>query len=321
MNRLRRTLVGLAGALALCAAQAQPYPSKPVRIIVPYAPGGTVDLVARVLAQRLSEQTGQQFMVENRPGASGVIGSDAVAKAPADGYTLLVQSPTLIANPLMVKKVPYDVVRDFTPISLLGSVPMVLTVNPRVQANTLGEFLAAARANPKDYSFGASAIGSPMHVAEEAIKHRAKIEVLVVPYKGTAPALNDLLGGQISAMIDAIPSSAAHIASGKLKALAVTTKTRVASMPNVPTVAESGLPDFEMVSWYGLWGPARLPPEVTSRLAAEVALAMKSPLVAERLGSQSFVAAGGGPQAFTSYITKELATYARVVKDANIQID
>lgn len=321
MYRLLRTLVGLAGALVVCAAQAQPYPSKPVRIVVPYAPGGTVDLVARVLAQRLSEQTGQQFIVDNRPGASGVIGSDTVAKAPADGYTLLVQSPTLIANPLMVKKVPYDVVRDFTPVSLLGSVPMVLTVHAGVQANTLSEFLAAARANPKDYSFGASAVGSPMHVAEEAIKHRAKIDVLVVPYKGTAPALNDLLGGQISAMIDAIPSSAAHIASGKLKALAVTTKTRVASLPNVPTVAESGLPDFEMASWYGLWGPAGLPAEVTNRLAAEVALAMKSALVNERLGSQSFVAAGSGPQAFTSYITKEIAMYARIVKDANIQID
>ena len=323
MKFITGTLVALLATGATFAAMAQggAYPSKPVRIIVPYVPGGTVDLVARVLAQRLTEQTGQQFIVDNRAGASGVIGSDAVAKAAPDGYTLLVQSPTLIANPLMTKKTPYDVIKDFTPISMMGSVPMVMTVNAAIPANTLQELVAAARANPKQYAFGTSAIGSPMHVALEAIKHDSKLEVPIIGYKGTAAALNDVLGGQISAIVDAIPSSAPHIASGKLKAIAVTTRERVASLPNVPTVAESGFPEFEMSSWYGLWGPARLPDDVTKKLAAEVAKAMKSPLVAERLGSQGFIASGMGPQPFSGFITKETAMYARTVRNANIQIE
>jgi tripartite-type tricarboxylate transporter receptor subunit TctC len=309
----------LAGASFLAAAQG--YPNRPVKIIVPYVPGGTVDLVARVLAQRLSEQMGQQFVVENRAGASGVIGSEAVAKAAPDGYTLLVQSPTLIANPLMVRKVPYDVVADFTPVALLGSVPMVMAAHPSVPARDLKEFVAAARARPKDFTFGTSALGSPMHVAQEAIKHQAKLDIPIVAYRGTGGALNDVMGGQISAIIDAIPSSAQAIAAGKLKPLAVTTKTRLPSMPNVPTVAESGFPNFEMVSWYGLWGPGKLPADVTRRLAEETAKAMRSPLVRDRLGPQSFIVSGAGPDEFSSYITKEIATYSRVVRDANIQIE
>lgn len=303
------------------AARAETYPNRPVRIIVPYVPGGTVDLVARVLAQRLSEQTGQPFVVENRAGASGVIGSDLVAKAPADGYTLLVQSPTLIANPLMVKKVPYDVITDFTPVSFLGSVPMVVAAHPSVPAENLKQFLEAARAKPAGFSLGTSAIGSPMHVSLEAIKHEAKLEIPIIAYRGTAAALNDLLGGQISVIIDAIPSTYPHIASGKLKALAVTTKTRLPNLPNVPTVAESGFPGFEMVTWYGLWAPAKLPEAITKRLAEETAKAMRSPLVSERLGTQNFIAAGTGPAQFSPYITKEIAVYARIVRDAKIQID
>jgi tripartite-type tricarboxylate transporter receptor subunit TctC len=324
LSGFRTLFVAAALAVANSAMAADDYPSKPIRIIVPYSPGGTVDLVARVLAQQLSAQMNAQFIVDNKPGASGVIGSDAAAKAPADGYTLLVQSPTLVANPLMQKKVPYNVARDFTAISLLGSVPMVFTVNASLPVKTLPEFIAKARANPKDFSFGTSAIGSPMHIAVEAIKHDAKLDVLVVPYKGTANALNDLLAGQTSAMIDAIPSSAPHIASGKLRAIAVTSRSRVATLPDVPTVAESGLPGlaaFDMVSWYGLWGPSNLPPGIVNRLATEVAKAMKSPLIAERLGSQNFVPAGSTPAEFSNYIAKQTTVYARIVKDADIQID
>lgn len=321
MRKILKTLLGLMVAASAISATAQGYPSKPVRIIVPYAPGGTVDLVARVLAQSLSEQMGQPFIVENRAGASGVIGSDAVAKAPADGYTLLVQSPTLVANPLMLKNVPYDVVRDFTPVSMLGSVPMVLAAHPAVPAHNLKEFVALAQADPKQYAFGASALGSPMHVAQAAIKRSAKLDIPIIVYKGTARAINDVLGGQISAIIDAIPSTYPHIASGKLKALAVTTKNRLPLLPNVPTVAESGFPDFEMVSWYGLWGPAKLPDDVTRRLSAETAKAMHSPKVIARLAPQSFVAAGTSPADFSRHITKEIALYSRVVRDANIQIE
>ena len=319
IHALAATACAAALPMPLSAA-AQAYPARPVRIIVPYVPGGTVDLVARVLAQQLSDQMGQPFLVDNRAGASGVIGSEAVAKATADGYTLLVQSPTLVANPLMVKKVPYDVVADFTPISLLGSVPMMVAAHPSVPANNLKQLIDAARAKPRDYSFGTSALGSPMHVAQEAIKYEAKLDIPIVAYKGTGAALNDVLGGQISAIIDAIPSSAPYVASGKLKALAVTTAKRLPSFPDVPTVAESGFPGFEMVSWYGLWGPARLPPAITKRLAAETAKAMRSAPIRERLAPQAFIVSGAGPEEFTAYITKEIAVYSRIVRDANIQV-
>jgi tripartite-type tricarboxylate transporter receptor subunit TctC len=309
-------------ALAICAgAHGQTYPSKPVRIIVPYVPGGTVDLVARVLAQRLTEQMGQSFIVENKPGASGVIGSDLVAKAPADGYTLLVQSPTLVANPLMMKRVPYDVLKDFTAISLLGSVPMVMAAHPQVPGDDLKQFIEAVRSKPGGFSLGTSAVGSPMHLALESIKFSAKLDVPIIAYKGTGAALNDVLGGQTSAIIDAIPSSQAHIASGKLKAIAVTTRQRLPSMPQVPTVAESGLAGFEMVSWYGLWGPAKLPEDVARRLSQETAKAMNAPQVVDRLSPQGFVAGNLGPADFQTYITREIALYSRVVRDANIQID
>lgn len=321
---MKKWIIGAMTAAAMtvstsCLAQA--YPNKSVRIIVPYVPGGTVDLVARVLAQRLSEQMGQPFIVDNKPGASGVIGSEAVAKAPADGYTLLVQSPTLVANPLMAKRVPYDVMKDFTAIAQLGSVPMVMAAHPSVPGSDLKQFIESVKTNPKGFSFGTSAVGSPMHVALESVKFNAKLDVPIVTYRGTGAALNDVLGGQTSAIIDAIPSSQPHIASGKLKALAVTTKHRLPSMPNVPTVAESGFPGFEMVSWYGLWGPAKLPDEVTKRLSQEVAKAMKSSLVVERLGPQGFISNVLGPAEFSAHITKEIATYARVVRDADIHID
>ncbi|MES2510530.1 MAG: tripartite tricarboxylate transporter substrate binding protein [Pseudomonadota bacterium] len=321
MKQTFKTLIGVMAAAAVMTVQAQAWPSKPVRIIVPFAPGGTVDVVARTLAQALTEQTGQPFVVENRAGASGLIGSDIVAKAPADGYTLLVQAPTLIASPLMLKSVPYDVIRDFRPISLLGSVPMVMAANPSVPAANLKEFVALAKANPKQYAFGTSAIGSPMHVAQASIKSNAKLDIPIIVYKGTAGAINDVLGGQISAIIDAMPSTYPHIASGKLKALAVTTKTRMPQMPNVPTVAESGFPEFEMVSWYGLWAPAKLPDDIAKKLNAEASKAMRSPKVTERLRSQSFISASGTPDDFARHITKEIATYSRVVRDANIQIE
>jgi len=316
-----QTLALVATVAAPAFAWADTYPSRPVRIIVPYVAGGTVDLVARVLAQKLGEQMGQPFVVENRPGASGLIGSEAVAKASPDGYTLLLQSPTLVASPLIMKKTPYDVKRDFTAISLLGSVPMVVVAYPGSPGANLREFLDAARANPQKFAFGTSATGSPMHLAQEAIKRGAKLDVPIIIYKGTAAALTDVMGGQISALIDAIPSSAPNIASGKLRPLAVTTRQRLPSMPDVPTVAESGLPGFEMVSWYGLWAPARLPAAITSRLASEVQTAMHSSFVNERLKPQSFVSASGTPAEFSAFLDKETANYARIVKDANIQAE
>jgi len=300
------------------AVHAQTYPERPVRIVVPFSPGGTVDLVARVLAQNLSEQTGQSFIVDNKPGASGAIGSDAVAKAAPDGYTLLVQSPTLIASPLISRNVPYDAIRDYRPIAMLGSVPMVMTVHPSIPAKNLKEFMDLARANAGRYAFGTSAVGSPMHLATEALKKEGKIDIPIIVYRGTAGAINDALGGQITGMIDAIPSSAPHIAAGKLKPLAVTTKQRVGSLPNVPTVAESGYPGFEMVTWYGLWAPRGLPEPIAKKLQALAQKAMTSKSVAERLAPQNFEAQTLTGERFSAFINQQLAAYSRIVKDANI---
>ena len=314
----------LFAAAALCApmvVHGQTYPSKVVRIVVPYPPGGTVDAVARVIAQRLSESLGQQFIVDNRPGASGTIGSTAVAKSPADGYTLLVQASTFVASPLLMGNVPYDVEKDFTPVTNLGSVPLLVTAYPGTPAKNLKEFLAAIKAEPKKYVFGTSAVGSASHLAEEAIKYEAKVDFTIVPYKGTAPALTDVMGGHINAMVDALPSTMPHVKSGKLKPLAVTTAKRVPALPDVPTVAESGLDGFEMVSWYGLWAPPSLPPELVTKLQQEVAKALKSPQVAKALVEYGFVPSGSTPEEFKAYIKQESAKYAKLIKAANIRLE
>ena len=312
-----------AGFLSITAfkADAQTYPNRVVRVIVPYPPGGTVDTVARVVAQRLSEQLGQSFIVENRAGANGVIGSDVVAKATADGYTLLVQASTFVTNPILLKNLPYDMMRDFTPISKIGSVPLLVTAYPGVPAANLKEFIALVRATPEKYTFAAPPTGSAAHLAEEAIKSGAKLAIQLSPYQGTAPALADVMGGHASAMIDALPSSYPPVKSGKLKALAVTSPKRIAFMPNVPTVAESGLPGFDMVSWYGVWGPANLPKDLAKKIAIEVGKAVMSPLATERLGDQGFDAGGTTPEEFATFLDQEFVKYSRVIKEANIKAE
>ena len=324
MTSARRTILG-ALALGFCAlaplAFGQAYPSKPVRIIVPYAPGGTVDAVARTLAVRLSEQMGQPFVVENRAGASGAIGSDVVAKSPADGYTLLMQASTFVANVLLVKGQPYDLEKDFTPVANLGSVPLVMLAYPGLPFKNLGEFIKAAKAEPNRYTLGTAALGSASHLAEEAIRHEAKIDIQIIPYKGTAPAMIDVLGGHTTGMIDAVPSLLQHIKSGKARALAVTSAKRLASLPDVPTVAESGLPNFEMVSWYGIWAPARMPAELTQRLNREINTAMQSPQVVQSLGQQAFIFSNTTSAQFGAYVKDESAKYKQLIEKANIKVE
>jgi tripartite-type tricarboxylate transporter receptor subunit TctC len=321
MKILKQTVIG-AIALTLSAfAYSQAYPNKPVKIVVPYPPGGTVDAVARVIAARLSEHLGQQFIVDNRAGANGTIGSGIVAKSPPDGYTLLLQASTFVATPLLMKGLPYDIEKDFTPITNLGAVPLLVTSNPGIPAKNLKEFIAASKAEPQKYTFGTSAVGSASHLAEEAIKSEAKMEIVIIPYKGTAPAIVDVIGGHTSAMIDAVPSTMPHVKSGKLRPLAVTSAKRLPSLPDVPTVAESGLDGFEMVSWYGLWGPARMPPEVTAKIQKEVAAALKSQQVAKSLGEQGFMVSGSTSEEFASYIANESAKYSRLIKAANIRME
>jgi tripartite-type tricarboxylate transporter receptor subunit TctC len=321
MKTLSKMLAAAAALAFSTVASSQGYPNKVVRIVVPYPPGGTVDVVARVIAARLSENLGQQFIVDNRAGANGTIGSNVVARSPADGYTLLLQAPTFVAAPLLMNNVPYDIDKDFTPITQLGSVPLLVTVNPGVPAKDLKEFMSAIKAQPKKYVFGTSAVGSPSHLAQEAIKHDGKLDFMIVPYKGTAPALTDTVGGHISAMVDALPSTMPHVKSGKLRALAVTSARRIPSLPDVPTVAESGLQGFEMVSWYGLWGPAKMPPELVAKIQQEVAKALKSEQAAKSLGEQGFIISGSTPAEFKTYIKQESDKYRRLIKAANIKLE
>ena len=320
----RRPLRAATAALALlCAfgAAAQTYPQKPVRIVVPYPPGGTVDLVARHLAQQVTTQVGQQIVVENRAGANGTIGSEFVSKAPPDGYTLLVQASIFVINPLFLKNVPYDVQRDFAPVSNIGSVPLLVTAHPSVPAANLREFVTLVRVNPDKYTFATTGLGSAGHLTEEVIRREAGLALLIVPYKGAGPALTDIVGGQVSALADPLPSSYRHVTGGRLRALAVTSRERVPFMPDVPTMAESGFPGFEMLSWYGLWGPPALPREIADRLALEVSKAVKSPEMQEKLASQGFLPKGSTAPEFAAYVKDEIAKYAKIVKDANIKVD
>lgn len=321
MNNLIKGILVAAAAAFPALAASQTYPAKPINLVVPYPPGGTVDVVARIVAQGLTAQMGQQVRVENRAGANGFIGSDHVAKAAPDGYTLLVQASIFVINPLFLPNVPYDVQKDFTPISNIGSVPLLVVANPQVPANNLREFIALAKKDIKKYTFATSGLGSAGHLSEEIIKRQAGIpDLLIVPYKGTGPTLIDLIGGQVSVMIDPMPSSYPHVKAGKLKPLAVTSSKRASFLPDVPTVAESGLPGFEMVSWYGLWGPAGLPRDIAARLAEETARAVKAPLASQRLGDQAFEAVGSTPQQFAGYIKEEISRYAKVVKEANLKV-
>jgi len=316
-------LAALIATLAISGTvSAQVYPSKSVRIIVPYPPGGTVDVVARVLATRLSEQMGSQFVVENRAGANGMTGSDMVSKAAPDGYTTLVQASIFVANPLFLPNVPYDVQKDFTPISNIGSVPLVVAAHPSVPASNLREFLALVQKDIKKFTFATSGLGSAGHLSEETIKRQAGVaDMLIVPYKGAGPALTDLIGGQVSAMIDPFPSAFPHVRAGKLKALAVTSSKRVSFLPDVPTVSESGLSGFEMVSWYGMWGPPGLPGDINARLSGEIAQAVRSPLATERLAGQGFDPVGSNSAQFAAYIREEISRYAKIIKEANIKVE
>lgn len=304
------------------ASMAQGYPNKTVRIIVPYPPGGTVDVVARIMAQRLSEQFSLQFIVENRAGANGTVGSDFVSKSAPDGYTLLVQASIFVANPLFLPNVPYDVQRDFSAITNIGSVPLLVTAHPSVPAKNLREFLALVKADVKKYTVATSGLGSAGHLSQETIKRQAGVpELLIVPHKGAGPALIDLIGGQVSSMIDPLPSSYPQVKSGKLKALAVTSAKRVSFMPDVPTVAESGLPGFEMLSWYGLWGPPGLSKEISNRLVTEMSKAVRSQLATDRLGDQGFEPVGSTSEQFVTYIRDEISRYAKIIKEANIKVE
>ncbi|MDR7149667.1 tripartite-type tricarboxylate transporter receptor subunit TctC [Hydrogenophaga palleronii] len=329
MNFTRRTLMALAAAAALPgAALAQGnWPTKPVRIVVPFAPGGTTDILARVLAPELSKAFGQQFIVDNRGGAGGNIGADHVAKADADGHTLLMGTVgTHGINKALYSKLPYDPQKDFSPITLVAGVPNVMVMNAarakELGINTVPDFIRYAKANPGKLNMASSGNGTSIHLAGELFKAQTGVFMTHIPYRGSGPAVRDLIGGTMDMMYDNLPSAMPHIQAGSLKAFAVTSATRSQALPDIPTVAEAAnLPGFEASSWFGMLAPAGTPPDIVSRLQTEIAKALKLPEINTRLAGLGAIPSGNTPQEFARLIDSEIAKWAPVVKAAGARVD
>ena len=321
--RMLRWLVCTLAIVSTPLAHAQDaYPSKPIRIVVPFPAGGTTDILARAAAQKLSEAWGQGVVVDNRPGAGGNIGSDIVAKAAPDGYTLLMGTVgTHAINPSLYSKMPYDHVKDFAPIVLVAGVPNVLVVNPLLPIHTVADLVAYAKANPGKLNFASSGSGTSIHLSGELFKTDAGIDMTHVPYKGSAPALTDLVGGQVQLMFDNLPSSLPQIKAGKLRAVAVTSAVRAPALPDVPTIAESGYPGFEASSWFGLLARAGTKPEIIAKINAEVRKWLTSPEARDKLLAQGANASPGTPEDFARHIAAETAKWAKVVNESGAKVD
>jgi tripartite-type tricarboxylate transporter receptor subunit TctC len=315
-----RTLVALLCCALIGSALAQ-YPAKPVRMVIPFPPGGATDIVGRVLAQKLGERWAQPVVVENRPGAGGTIGSDAVAKSAPDGYTLLVATTSTHAVGPVLQKLPYDALADFTPITLLAHSPNVLVVSPQLGAANVRDVIAAAKAKPGALSFASSGNGTITHLTGELFKLMAGVDLLHVPYKGTALSVPDIANNRVSMLFDNIVSAQPHVRSGAVKPLAVTTVKRSALMPELPTVAESGLPGFESSAWFGLFGPARLPLEIQSRLHEATVAALNASDARERLIAAGAEPAGDAGEDFVRQIRADMARWSQVIKAANVKVE
>jgi tripartite-type tricarboxylate transporter receptor subunit TctC len=321
----RRRLLAAAGA-ALCLAapvlvQAQAYPTKPVKLVVPYPPGGPTDIVARLVAQKLSDAMGQQFIIDNRPGAGGNPGAELVARSPADGYTLVVATTAHAINPSLFKNLGYSLSKDFAPVSQLTSGPLVIVANPQLPAKNVAELIALAKAKPGELNFASSGNGQSTHLSAELFAAMAGVKMNHIPYKGSAPALTDTMGGQTQLMFDTMLSAMPHVKAGKLKALAVTSATRSPVAPEVPTVAESGLPGYEAIAWNGLLAPAGTPPEVLARLSAELKKVLAAPDVKDKFEAQGFAAAWNSPDDFGRFMAAEVDKWAKVVKVSGAKVD
>ena len=323
MNQIWRRLA-LAVVMVCIApgAFAQVYPNHAIRLVVPFPAGGTTDILARAAAQKLTESLGQPVVVDNRPGAGGNIGADVVAKSAPDGYTLLMGTVgTHAINPSLYTKMPYDHVKDFVPVVLVAGVPNVLVVNPSVPVNSVADLIKLAKSKPGAINFASSGSGTSIHLSGELFKTMAGVDMTHVPYKGSAPALTDLIGGQVQVMFDNLPSALPQIKGGKLRAIAVTSLKRAPVLPDVPTIAESGLPGFEASSWFGVLAPAGTPAPVVARLNAEVNKWLQSPEAREQLLAQGAVAAGGTPEQFAAHIRAETEKWAKVVKASGAKVD
>lgn len=314
----------MAGAFLLAGAMiaplyAQTYPTKPVRFILPFPPGGPTDILGRAVGQKLSEGLAQPVVVENRPGAGGNIGTEFAAKQPHDGYTIALVSPALIYSPSLYKKLGYDPVRDFAPISLVAQIPNVLLVHPTVPAKSLKELVQLAKAHPGKLNFGSGGLGTGQHLGAETLKVIAKINMVHVPYKGSNQAMMSMLGGEVDMVIIGIPPALQQIQTGRVRALAVLATTRSPALPNVPTSKESGFPGYEVLSWYGVVAPAGTPRDIVNRLNSELVKIMKSPQGRERIVAAGFDTMTSTPEQFAEFIKTEIARGARLIKAAGIQ--
>ena len=310
----RPLAAALAAALVAPLAAAQDYPSKPVRIIVPFAAGGPADVYARFIAQRLQESMGQTFLVDDRPGAGSIIGTDAVAKSPPDGYTLLLMSNTHTVNESLIPNKPFQLMRDFVPVAPINSSDLVLVARSSLPASTLAELIAAAKAKPGALSYASSGPGTPYHMAGELFKAMAGVSILHIPYKGSSGARTDVLGGQVDMMFDAVPTMTEHIRAGKVKALGTTGATRSAVMPDVPTIAEAGVPGYEATIWLGLMAPRNTPAPIVARLNAEVAKIVGNPETAKAWKAQGATPMTMSTAEFTRYLNDDIVKWAHIVK-------
>ncbi|MDI1268950.1 MAG: tripartite tricarboxylate transporter substrate binding protein [Polaromonas sp.] len=317
-------MAGLAAAAVLGmvgSVLAQDYPNKVIKLVVPYPPGGATDVIGRVMAQKLSVSLGQQVIVDNRAGAAGSIGAAAVAAAPADGYTLLMGAMTShsISAALNPKVATFDMDKSFAPVAIVGTVPLVFVVNPSIKANTLPEFIALAKAKPATLSFASAGNGSPQHLAGEMFQRAAGVQMLHVPYKGSGPAMTDLMGGQVDSMIETAPAAQAHIKAGKLRAIATASAQRVATLPEVPTATEAGLKGFEVSSMFGIAAPAGTPAAIITKLNGALKSILTLPDVKESLLAQGVIATYTTPQEAAVALRNESAKWTKVIKDGNIK--
>jgi tripartite-type tricarboxylate transporter receptor subunit TctC len=319
----RYARAALSGALALCACAAfaqQPYPSKPIRIISPYAPGGSTSTIARLIGYKMTESWGQQVLIDNRPGGSTVIGSEALVRSPADGYTLIVVTSTHTINANLMK-LPFDPVKDFAPVSTLSNTGYVLVVHPSLPVKNLREFIALAKSRPGQIDYASSGTGGANHLATELLCMLAGIKMQHIPYKGGGPALTDVLGGQVQVHMNVPTNLLANIKNGRLRALAVTGESRLAAAPEIPTFAEAGLPQFTSGNWNGILAPAGTPRPIIDKLAAEIAKILQMPDIREKLQSQGVTAWINPPDRFAALIKSEIATFGQVIKSANIKLE
>jgi tripartite-type tricarboxylate transporter receptor subunit TctC len=317
--------LGILAVLAACIAPvalAQGYPSKPVKMVVGFPPGGGTDILARIVAQKLGDAWGQSVIVENRPGASATIGAAAVAKAPPDGYTLAMGqlTPNAIA-PAIFKNLTYDALKDFVPIILVGTSPNVLVVNPAVQAKSVPELIALAKSQPGKLTYASSGAGSLQHIAAELFKSTAGVDIVHVPFKGSGQAVIDLISGQVDMNFDSIPAVIQHVKGGKLRAVAVTSAKRASGLPEIPAIAESGLADYDLTTWWGLFAPAGTPADIVARIHRDTLAALQNAELRERFASLSVDPGGGSSRDFADYVRQEIAKYDRIVKQLNIKAE